>query len=306
MNITGQISETSSSDSKTFLSEGARNMLLATFFFGLMNVFVKQLENIPAMEIVFFRCLVSLVACWFGLRSKKVDWLGNNRLLLTLRGTFGTLALFTFFLTIQNIPLASAVTLQYLSPIFTTAIAVFFLNEKIRPLHWLFYLISFAGVFFIKGFNSDFPLIFLFTGIVSAICSGAAYNLVRSLKGQEHPLVIVLHFQLVGIVVGFLFTVFQWTTPVGIEWIYLLATGILTQLGQVHLTKALQAEQVAKVSILNYTGIFYALFFGWFLFGEIYNLQTVAGILLVVAGVVMSILYSRRRTNVEELEITKT
>ncbi len=107
------------------LSEAARNMLLATFFFALMNVFVKKLENIPAMEIVFFRCIVSLAACWFGLRKQRVDWLGTNRLLLTLRGTFGTLALFTFFLTIQNVPLASAVTLQYLSPIFTTVIALF-------------------------------------------------------------------------------------------------------------------------------------------------------------------------------------
>lgn len=288
------------------LSEAARNMLLATFFFALMNVFVKRLENIPAMEIVFFRCVVSLIACWFGLRNKNVDWLGTNRLLLTLRGTFGTLALFTFFLTIQNVPLASAVTLQYLSPIFTTVIAVFVLSEKIRPLHWLFYAVSFAGVFFVKGFDADFPVIYLFTGIVSAIFSGVAYNLVRSLKGQEHPLVIVLHFQLVGVVVGFVFTIFQWQTPVGVDWIYLLATGILTQLGQVHLTRALQGEQIAKISILNYTGIVYALIFGWFLFGEVYNRQTLIGIVLVVAGVVMSILYSRRRTNIEELEVTKS
>lgn len=288
------------------LSEAARNMLLATFFFALMNVFVKRLENIPAMEIVFFRCIVSLVACWFGLRNQKVDWLGTNRLLLTLRGTFGTLALFTFFLTIQNVPLASAVTLQYLSPIFTTVIAVFVLSEKIRPLHWLFYAVSFTGVFFVKGFDTDFPIVYLFTGIVSAIFSGVAYNLVRSLKGQEHPLVIVLHFQLVGIVVGFVFTVFQWRTPQGIDWIYLLATGILTQLGQVHLTKALQAEQIAKVSILNYTGIVYALIFGWFLFGEVYNWQTLIGILLVVLGVCLSILYSRReRVKPDELEVTK-
>lgn len=281
-------------------------MLLAAFFFALMNVFVKMLENIPAMEIIFFRCVVSLAACFFGLRKQKVDWLGTNRLLLILRGTFGTLALFSFFVTIQNVPLASAVTLQYLSPIFTTAIAVFVLSERIRPLHWLFYAVSFAGVFFIKGFDTDFPVIYLLTGIVSAIFSGVAYNLVRSLKGREHPLVIVLHFQIVGVVAGFLFTVFQWRTPRGVEWLYLLATGILTQLGQVHLTRALQGEQIAKISILNYTGILYALLFGWFLFGEIYNRQTLIGIALVVAGVVMSIFYSRRRTNLEELEATKS
>lgn len=281
-------------------------MLLSVTFFALMNVFVKFLPHLPAMEIVFFRCVVSLVACWFGLRGSGAEWLGNNRLLLTLRGTFGTAALFMFFLTIQNVPLASAVTLQYLSPIFTTVIAIFLLGEKVRTLHWLFYAISFAGVFVIRGFDSGFPAIYLVTGIASAFFSGVAYNLVRRLKEQEHPLVIVLHFQIVGIIFGFFFTVFQWKMPQGWDWIYLLATGILTQLGQVHLTKALQAEEVAKVSILNYAGIFYALVFGWTLFGEIYTFQTLVGILMVVVGVCLSILYSRRqRIKANELEVTK-
>lgn len=281
-------------------------MLLSVTFFALMNVFVKYLSHLPAMEIVFFRCLVSLAACWLGLRGKNADWLGNNRLLLTLRGSFGTAALFMFFLTIQNVPLASAVTLQYLSPIFTTVIAIFLLGEKIRALHWLFYAVSFAGVFVIRGFDADFPAIYLATGIASAFCSGVAYNLVRRLKEKEHPLVIVLHFQIVGIIVGFFFTIFQWQTPQGVDWLFLLATGILTQLGQVHLTRALQAEEVAKVSILNYAGIVYALAFGWLLFGEIYTWRTLIGILMVVIGVCLSILYSRRkRIKGDELEVTK-
>ena len=43
------------------LSRGVANMLLATFAFAVMNVFVKQLDRIPAMEIVFFRCLVTCI-----------------------------------------------------------------------------------------------------------------------------------------------------------------------------------------------------------------------------------------------------
>jgi drug/metabolite transporter (DMT)-like permease len=287
----------SDTETKTgLLNEGVKNMLMATFFFAVMNVFVKQLAHIPAMEIVFFRCLVSAAICFVGISRARADWRGNNNALLLARGTFGTIALYTFFLTVQNIPLATAVTIQYLSPIFTTLIAVFMLGEKVKALQWIFYALAFVGVFVMKGVDQSVSTAFLITGIVSAFCSGMAYNLVRRLKEREHPLVVVLHFQLVGVVAGFVFTVFDWVTPANLwEWFCLLMCGILTQLGQIHLTKSLQAERVANVSILNYTGLVYALAFGVFIFGEIYTLQTLAGILIVVVGVVGSVLYGKRR-----------
>lgn len=293
-----------SSENK-LLTAGVRSMIYSTLAFASMNVFIKQLSHLPAMEIVFFRCLISLVACWYGLRNVKESWLGNNHLLLVLRGTFGTIALYTFFLTLQNVPLASAVTIQYLSPIFTTIIAIFLLGERVLKIQWIFYALSFIGVLVIKGFDANFPAAYFITGIASAFFSGLAYNMVRSLKESEHPLVIVLHFQIIGVVAGFIFTLFNWVTPQGIDWIYLLLTGIFTQIGQVNLTKALQAEKIAKVSILNYLGILYALLFGWFIFGETYTLQTIIGIIIVVAGVILSVLYNKRRTNIEELEVTR-
>src|SRR3954463_177930 len=152
------------------ISAGVINMLLATFAFSVMNVFVKQLYRIPAMEIVFFRCLVSAVICFVGISRARVDWKGNNNALLIARGTFGTLALFAFFITLQNIPLATAVTISYLSPIFTTLIGVFLLGEEVRPIQWLFYALAFGGVFVIKGFDASVPMLFLLTGIVAAVC----------------------------------------------------------------------------------------------------------------------------------------
>jgi drug/metabolite transporter (DMT)-like permease len=279
-------------------------MLFSAFSFALMNVFVKQLSHIPAMEIVFFRCVVSAIACWIGLRGTDADLLGNNKLLLFLRGASGTTALFCFFVTIQNVPLASGVTLSYLSPIFTTIIGIFILSEKVKSIQWIFYAISFSGVFIIKGFDADFPTIYFITGILAAIFSGVAYNLVRSLKEKEHPLVIVLHFQLVGIIAGFIYVLFDWQTPQGMDWVYLIATGILTQLGQIHLTHALQAEKVAQVSIVNYTGIIYALLFGWLIFDERYSLQTLFGMILVVFGVILSIITSRQQKLAENEDIT--
>ncbi len=290
------------------VSAAVINMLLATFAFSIMNVFVKQLNRIPAMEIVFFRCLVSAAICFVGIARAGVDWKGNNNLLLIARGSFGTLALFTFFITLHNIPLATAVTIAYLSPIFTTLIGVFLLGEHVRAKQWLFYAIAFGGVLVIKGFDSSVPMLYLFTGLVSAVGSGVAYTLVRRLKEREHPIVVVLHFQLVGVVAGFIVTLFTWVKPNGAwEWFCLLMCGLLTQVGQTWVTKSLQAERIAHVSILNYTGLIYALAFGVFIFGEHYPAQTILGIALVVVGVVLSVVYGQRKPLevIEESELAE-
>jgi drug/metabolite transporter (DMT)-like permease len=80
----------------SFLSEGVRAMLLSTLAFALANVFVKQVAHLPTMEIVFFRCAVGAVFCYYGLKKANADWLGSNRTMLFLRGLFGTTALYLF------------------------------------------------------------------------------------------------------------------------------------------------------------------------------------------------------------------
>lgn len=272
---------------------GIRHMLLSTFSFAIMNVLIKLVSHLPPMEIVFFRCFVSMLLCFQLIFKDKADWKGSNRTLLLARGIFGTIAVYTFFITLHNMPLGTAVTIQYLSPIFTTIIAIFLLNEKVNPLQWIFFAVSFTGVFIIKGFDSRISLTMLGIGIVSALASGFAYNMVRSLRAKEHTMVVVLHFQIIGAVTGLVFTLFQWQMPKGIEWFYLLMIGVCTQVGQVQLTKALQQEKIANVTIFNYLGIIYALAAGLLFFGEHYEGLAIAGIALVIGGVLLNYFYQR-------------
>ena len=270
-----------------------------------MNVLIKKVSNLPAMEIVFFRCLVSMVLCFQIIFKEKTDWKGSNRSLLLARGIFGTIAVYTFFITLQNIPLGTAVTIQYLSPIFTTIIAIFLLKEKVKLLQWIFFAISFTGVLVIKGFDSRISLAMLGIGIISALSSGFAYNMVRSLKEKEHTMVVVLHFQLIGTITGLLFTLFNWQTPTLLELFYMIMIGVCTQAGQVQLTKALQQEKIANVTIFNYLGIIYALGAGFVFFGEHYEGLTLWGIVLVIGGVFLNYLYQRRENRIiAEEELT--
>jgi len=265
-------------------------MLLATFWFAIMNVMVKLLVHLPTMELVFFRCGVATLIGFVALYRAKIDWLGSNRMLLLLRGLFGTIALFTFFYTIQRMPLGTAVTLQYLSPIFTTIFAIFLLKEPVRPIQWLWFALSFSGILVMKGVDTGISWELLIIGIISAIFSALAYNMVRTLREKEHPLVVVLHFQLLGAISGGVVSIFNWQQPVGMDWLWILLLGIFTQLGQTNLTRSLQLENIAKVTILNYLGVGYALLFGWMFFSETHVMTEFFGMLLVVAGIVLNLL----------------
>ena len=142
-----------------------------------------------------------------------------------------------------------------------------------------------------KGLDGDIELKYLLIGITSAIGSAFAYITIRALKEKENALVVVFHFQLVGTLTGLLFSAPVFEAPKGIEWVYLILIGLFTQLGQVNLTKALQQEKVANVSIINYTGIIYAVGAGFLLFGEVYSFATLAGMALVISGVLLSMIY---------------
>ena len=111
------------------VSKGVKYMLLSTFIFAVMNVLIKYVPNIPAIEIILFRSIVSFVMSGVALKSQRVPLLGNNKKILLFRGLAGALALMMFFTTLKEIPLASAVTLMFLGPIFTAILGIWIVKE---------------------------------------------------------------------------------------------------------------------------------------------------------------------------------
>ncbi len=276
------------------MSNGIKYMLFATFFFSTMNVFVKFVPHIPAVEIVFFRSLISLALSYGILKSRNNFSWGSNRKVLILRGVTGAIALILYFKTLQHIPLASAVTIQFLAPIFTTILGIFIVKERVFPLQWLFFLLSFGGVLVIQGFDTRISNILLLMGLGASLSSGLAHNFIRKLNTSEDPLVIVLYFPLVTLPVTGMLSIFDWVMPSGEDLLILLAIGLLTQVAQVLLTKAIQHEELSRVSSLRYLSIIYALIYGFLLFDEHFNLFTYLGMALTLSGVVLNFYYKSK------------
>tara|TARA_A100001035_G_scaffold15220_1_gene10481 strand:+ start:578 stop:1414 length:837 start_codon:yes stop_codon:yes gene_type:complete len=271
------------------VKKGVFYMLGSTLAFALMQICVKYLPHIPAHELILFRSIISIVLSVAILQKLGIPLLGNNKKVLMMRGIFGTTALLLFFYTLQNIPLASAVTLQYLSPIFTALFAAIFLKEKMQIKQWLYFGISFAGVALIKGFDERISLTSMIIGICSAMFSGMAYTCIRQLKDTEQPLVVVLYFPLVAIPIMSVLSYFNWVTPQGTDWLYLLLMGLFTQIAQILMTKGIQSGVANKMISLKYVGTIYALAIGYLLFGESYGIMSLLGIAMVIAGVVLNL-----------------
>lgn len=273
----------------TLHARGVLYMLLASFFFALMSLFVKLLVNLPVPELIFFRALISSVLCLWGMHRLGIHPLGHNRPLLLFRGIAGALSLAQGFWLVQEIPLAAATTLTHLSPIFTTLIGIWFVKEKVTFMQLAFFGLSFVGVVMIQGFDLRISPLHLLVGITASFTMGLAYNCVRKLGKSEHPLVIIFWFPLVCLPLTGVWSALVWVMPQGIEWLYLLLLGICTQLGQYFMTRSYQHAEISKVAIINYTEVLFAIFLGLALFGENFNLLTYLGMTLVVAGVVLNV-----------------
>ncbi len=269
-------------------------MLISVVGFALMNLTVKFLDRLPATELVLFRSIVSLILSLYFIRRRNLSPWGNQKGYLIGRGLAGVTALSLFFYTLQKLPLGSAITLQYLSPVFTALFGIFILKEKVKWWQWLFFALSFAGIALIKGFDSGIsPLLFIL-GISSSVFAGLAYNFIRKVKNTDHPLVVVLYFPLIATPVMAVISIFNWVTPIGWEWALLLLMGVLTQIAQINMTKALQMVEANEITAFKYLGVIFALGFDYFLFGYTYQWPVLVGMVLVVSGVIFNILLKAR------------
>ena len=271
-------------------------MLAATLLFALVNIGIKKLPDIPAGEIILFRSSISLLLTLLMLRGVRTAPWGHapQRADLLWRGAAGTAALVLGFLTIKQLPLAPAATLQYLGPVFTAVAGIWLLGERVRPWQWLFFVVSLAGVAVTQGV-SGLGWAGVGLGLGAAASSGLSYVFNSRVGDKEHPLVIIFYFQLVTLPVAAVWSVVSWHTPQGLDWAWLLAVGLLTQGALWCVTRSYQhGKQAAGIAALDYLGLLYAVAFGYWFFDEHIKPLAYGGLALVVVGVGLNTWYSAK------------
>lgn len=272
-------------------------MLVAGLLFAIMGVFVKfAASQFSSAELVFYRSLFGLVAIYWVIRRRHPQlaqafatrhWLAH-----AVRSGSGFVALLLFFHAIATLPLATAVTLNYTSPLFLALLLTVWHGEK--P-HWPLLAgvgLGFCGVMLLLRPSFDGAQLGAgLMGLASGFLAGVAYLNVRQLSRLGEPdWRIVFYFTLVSTLgAGTWVGLGGWHLP---DW---QATGLLLGLGasatlaQLALTRAYRLGNALTVGSLAYSTVVFASLFGVLLWNEILPLQGWLGMALIVASGLVSV-----------------
>ena len=287
-------------------------MVCASFLFALMGVCVKLASaQYSAGEIVLYRSLVGLVLMTGVLRARGISWRTPVPAMHFWRSLSGATALCMWFYAIGGLPLATAMTLNYMSSVW---IALFLIGGAVllsperggsdRIDHRLVAAVmtGFAGVALVlQPTVEQQQLWHAVVGLGSGLIAATAYLQVTALGRIGEPGErVVLYFSITGSVFGGVIAVLSGGlhghTLQGAA--LLLATGLLATAAQWMITRAYGTGATLGIATLQYLGIAYSFGLGMLIFDEHLTWMSASGIALIIAaGVAATLLSARRRAD---------
>jgi drug/metabolite transporter (DMT)-like permease len=285
-------------------------MLFASFAFAAMGAAVKLASGFfSTSEIVMYRGLVGTVILLATLRQHGGTLRTAFPRAHLWRSAVGVTSLWMWFYAIGALPLATAVTLNYMAPIWIAA-WLFALGWWRGQQHaeWPLVLavgMSFVGVTLVlRPAVETHQWLGGLAGLVSSVISAMAYMQVRRLGQMGEPEYrVVFYFSLTTAVAGLLgafatpdaagtrFHPFTWHSAA-----LLLAIGVSALCAQMAMTRAYRVGKVLVVANLQYVGIVFSSLWGVALWGDRFDWHVWLGMAVILASGIAATFYNTRST----------
>jgi drug/metabolite transporter (DMT)-like permease len=245
-----------------------------------------------SVELVFYRSIIgfliiSVIIGIKGLPISTLHWKNH-----CWRGLSGLSSLLMFFYCITKLPLATAVTLSYTSPLFLTLFTTIMLKEHF---HWqlaVAVIIGFAGVVLLLHPSiQEEQWAAGLIGLASGFFAAVAYLNIKFLGNLGEPdWRVVFYFTLISTVITSIWMIFDTFHPItSFNFLLLMGIGITATLAQFALTRAYRTGKVLVVSALAYSTVLFACVWGILIWDEILSLFSLTGIGCIVAGGLLSL-----------------
>ncbi|MCC6922062.1 MAG: DMT family transporter [Nitrosomonas sp.] len=263
-------------------------MLVAAFLFACMGVLVKLgAEHFSTAEMVFYRSLMGVAITWLAVRHYRLTLRTNHWKTHCSRGLTGLGSLLMFFYCITELPLATAISLNYTWPLFMAMLSTLILKEK---LHWsmvLALVVGFVGVIFLLRptlHNDQWEAALL--GLISGFFTAIAYMNVKQLGNLgESEWRVVFYFTVISTVVTGIWLLFTTFNPVTRQNLHLLiGIGITATLAQLAMTRAYHTGTTLVVGALGYSTVLFASIWGISIWNEILPPVAWLGMVLIILG----------------------
>ncbi|MCH4153473.1 MAG: DMT family transporter [Mageeibacillus sp.] len=280
-------------------------LLMSSFSFAVMALFVNLAGDMPVFMKAFFR---NIVACLLtipmlarssgGFKIQK----GNLPYLIG-RATLGTVGIFCNFYAISQINIADALILNKLSPFFAIIASVFILGEVANGWQWLAVVVALAGSIFVvkptfifgladSGFDSArfFPAMI---GLIGGVAAGVAYTFLRrlSLRG-ERSTVIVAFFSVFSCIACIPFIILTYRPVTLVQILFCFCAGIAACCGQFTITAAYGACPASEISVYDYSTVIFAAILGMAFLDEFPDLLSIIGYIVIIGASVFAFLYN--------------
>jgi drug/metabolite transporter (DMT)-like permease len=261
-------------------------MLIGMLLFTANDAIGKWLTGSYSVgQLVFVRSVAALVIL------SPFVWRAGARQIFAIErpGTFFLRVVltvvdsFAFYYAVSLLPLADVMTYWLAAPIYVAAFAPLLLGEHVGWRRWAAIGFGFLGVMVALE-----PSTAMFTpAAIISLGGSLAFGFVllsaRSLRST--PGIAMIFWQTLGGALGGLATVpFAWTTPPLVHWPTLVALGLLAMLAHVSVNWAFKLADAATVAPLQYTQLFWAIVFGWLVFGDFPDIAKLIGAAMIIGS----------------------
>lgn len=279
-------------------NKGVCCILLSSFSFALMNLFVRLSGDLPSIQKSFFRNFVAMLFALLILLKErpeiKLDH--DSRIYLLLRSVCGTVGILCNFYAVDHLVLADASMLNKMSPFFAILFGILILKEKINLFQGLCVVTAFTGTLFvIKPSPSNLTCFPALIGLLGGLTAGIAYTYVRALgtRGVKGPFIVFV-FSAFSCVVTLPYLIFRYhpmtLTQLGI----LLLAGLAAAGGQFGITAAYTYAPAREISVYDYSQIIFSAFLGYFVFGQVSDALSWLGYLIITSTAVAMFLRNNK------------
>ncbi len=259
---------------------------LGALLLSVVDIFVKTLgRKFDPFELALFRYGIGMIVLAPAFAQMGWHRLGTRRIgLHILRMSLAFIAQIGIYVSIIHMPLADATAFMFTKPLFTTVVAVVLISEAVSRRRWAATIVGFAGVLVMlrPGSESMDPVALI--AVAAAMTFAVANVLIRIMAPTEPPNRIMFYYHIGGILVFIGPAAWVWRTPVGTEWLLLLAIGVLTTAGMICFVRAFSVGEANAVGPSENLRLSYAAWFGLFLCGEVPSIWTGIGAAIIVAS----------------------
>ena len=265
---------------------GALWAMAAAVSFAVMMTSVRHLGGrFDAFEIVFVRSLVGLfmvvpLVAGSGLRALRPTRLPLH----VVRTLFALFAMVTLYYALAEIPVADAIALTFLIPLFTTVAAVAVLRERVGLHRWTATLVGFGGALVIirPGFVAlELPVLL---AVLSSLLYAGAWSCVKILTRTDSAVVTVFWMNVLMVPLTAVPAAFAWVDPTPEDALPLLVMAVSGWAAHVCQARAFAATDASAVMPFDFLRLPLGALFGFLLFAETVDAWTWAGAVIIFAA----------------------